>query len=252
MPVRRCLLILALVVAGMFLVSDKFSYAGENAFDKLRKESSVIKTLQANFVQKKSMKILSKPLVSAGRFYYVAPDSFRWEYLKPLRSIVIAHKNNTKRFVYSEGKMVEDTTGGVQAMKIVFNEISGWLNGRFDQNPSFMAVIREGANTMITLTPREKSMAGMIKKIEITLFRKTAVVQSVKIIEDADSFTQINFRNVEINKTVNPSVFQDVNPVRNSSTSQRVGLHGALIPYSLIKKEPSSPLQAAALSNGVK
>jgi outer membrane lipoprotein-sorting protein len=105
--------------------------------------------------------------------------------------------------------MVEDKTGGAQAMKIVLGEVAGWMSGKFDQNPSFAATINEGANTRITLTPVEKSMTGMIEKIEITLSKKTATVQSVKIIESANNFTQINFDNVEINKAINPSVFQD-------------------------------------------
>jgi outer membrane lipoprotein-sorting protein len=197
------------IVAGAFLVLSPLNYAGANDFEQLRKESANIKTIQAHFVQKKSMKILSRPLISEGRFYYVAPDCFRWEYFKPLRSIVIAYKNNTKRYIASGGKMVEDKTGGAQAMKIVLNEVAGWMGGKFDQNPSFAATINEGANTRITLTPTEKSMAGMIEKIEITLSKKTATVQSVKIIESANNFTQINFDNVEINKAINPSVFQD-------------------------------------------
>jgi len=194
----------------ILFVSSPLIYAGKNDFEKLRKESANIKTIQANFVQKKSMKILSKPLVSEGCFYYIAPDSFRWEYFKPLRSIVIANKNVTKRYIYSGGKMVEDKMGGAQAMKIVLNEIAGWINGRFDQNPSFTATIHGGTNTMITLTPAGQSMAGMIEKIEIVLSREAATVKSVKIIEDANSFTQINFQKVEINKSINPSVFQDV------------------------------------------
>ena len=188
------------IAVGVFLVLNPLVHAGANDFEKLRKESANIKTIQANFVQKKSMKILSRPLVSEGRFYYVAPDSFRWEYFKPLKSIVIAYKNNTKRYIYSDGKMVEDKTGGAQAMKIVLNEIAGWINGRFDQNPSFTATINEGTNTMITLTPAGQSMAGMIEKIEITLSKKAATVKSVKIIEGANYFTQINFENVKINK----------------------------------------------------
>jgi len=156
------------------------------------------------------MKILSKPLVSEGRLYYAAPDSLRWEYFKPLRSVVITYKNNTKRYIASGGKMVEDKTGGAQAMKIVLNEVSNWMNGKFDQNPSFKATINEGTNTRIILTPTEKSMAGMIEKIEITLFKKTSTVKSVRIIESANNLTQIDFDNVEINKTINSSVFQDV------------------------------------------
>ena len=206
----RCnLYIFVCIITGIFLVLGSLNYARANDFEQLRKQSANIKTIQAHFVQKKSLKILSKPLISEGRFYYAAPDSFRWEYFKPLRNIVIANKNNTKRYIASGGKMVEDKTGGAQVMKIVLNEVAGWMSGKFDQNPSFAATINEGANTKITLTPTEKSMTGMIEKIEIILSKKSATVQSVKIIESANNFTQINFDNVEINKAINPSALQD-------------------------------------------
>ncbi|MEQ8163583.1 MAG: outer-membrane lipoprotein carrier protein LolA, partial [Smithellaceae bacterium] len=79
-----------------------------------------------------------------------------------------------------------------------------------DQNPSFKAALQEGRNTLITLTPVEQNMAGMIEKIEISVVRKTMVVKSVKIIEDKNTATVINFSNVEINKGINASIFQDV------------------------------------------
>jgi outer membrane lipoprotein carrier protein len=207
---HRNLCILVCIFAGVFLIFGKIAYAGENNFEKLRQESAKIKTLQADFVQKKIMKILARPLVSEGRFYYASPDSFRWEYFKPLRSIVIAYKNTTRRYIYSDGKMVEDKTGGAQAMKIVLNEVAGWMNGKFDQNPSFKATVKEGPLTKITLTPVETSMAGMIEKIEITLSPKVKTVKTVKIIEGASSLTQIDFNNVKINEVINSSVFQDV------------------------------------------
>jgi outer membrane lipoprotein-sorting protein len=210
MQVRCTLYHLACIIAGIFLVMGPLNCAQATDFEQLRKESANIKTIQAHFVQKKALKILSKPLVSEGRFYYSAPDSFRWEYFKPLRSVVITYKNNTKRYIASGGKMVEDKTGGAQAMKIVLNEVTGWMNGKFDQNPSFKATINEGTNTKITLMPTEKNMTGMIEKIEITLSKKSATVKSVKIIEGANNLTQIDFDNVEINKAINSSVFQDV------------------------------------------
>jgi outer membrane lipoprotein-sorting protein len=161
-------------------------------------------------MQKKSMKILSKPLISQGLSYYAAPDSFRWEYLKPLRSVVITYKGDTKRYIASGGKMIEDKTGGVQAMKIVLNEIAGWMSGKFDQNPSFAATLKEGAYTEITLTPVGKSLAGMIEKIKITLYKKEAAVKSVKIIESENAFTQIDFSDVQINKIISDKTFLDV------------------------------------------
>jgi outer membrane lipoprotein-sorting protein len=181
-----------------------------DSFEQLRKESANIKTIQASFVQKKSMKILNKPLISDGRFYYVAPDSFRWEYLKPLRSVIIVYKGDTRRYTAAGGKMIEDKSGGAQAMKIVLSEVTGWMSGKFDQNPSFTATLKEGTNTLITLTPVGKSMVGMIEKIEITISQKAATVKSVKIIESINAATLIDFTNVEMNKVISSSVFQDV------------------------------------------
>ena len=198
------------IIFGLFLVIISLTSAAADNFDQLRKDAANIKTIKARFVQKKSMKILSKPLISQGLFYYVAPDSFRWEYLKPLRSVVIAHKGDTKRYIASSGKMIEDKTGGVQAMKIVLNEIAGWMSGKFDQNPSFTATLKEGEYTEITLTPVEKNMAGMIEKIKITLAKKETAIKSVKIIESANAFTRIDFSDVQINKVISDKTFQDV------------------------------------------
>ena len=200
---------LRIIVSFVLILSLPLTAAADS-FEQLRKDSANIKTIKADFVQKKIMKILAKPLVSEGRFYYAAPDSFRWEYLKPLRSVVITQKGNTRRFIFSGGKMIEDKAGNVPAMKIVLGEVAGWMSGKFDRNPSFKATLKEGANTLITLIPVEKSMSGMIEKIEITVSKKDAAVKSVKITENANSITQIDFNNVEINKVIEGTIFQDV------------------------------------------
>ncbi len=181
-----------------------------NDFEQLRKDSVRIKTISADFVQKKSMKILSKPLISDGKFYYTAPDFIRWEYTKPIRSVVISGKGATKRYIASGGKMVEDKTGGAQAMKIVLDEVAGWMSGKFDTNPSFKATLQEGTATTITLVPMEKSMVALIEKIEIVVSRKDAQVKSVRIVESASAETRIDFSRVVVNADIAPSVFQDV------------------------------------------
>jgi len=198
------------IISGLFLLFSQLNYALADNFEQLRKDAANIQTIQARFVQSKSMKILSKPLISEGRFYYVSPDSFRWEYFKPLKSIVIAHKGETKRYISSGGKMTEDKTGGVQAMKIILNEITAWMSGKFDQNPSFTATLKEGTYTEITLTPVGKSMAGMIEKIIITVSKKDTAVKSVKIIESENSLTRIDFSDAVINKVIPESIFQDI------------------------------------------
>jgi len=57
------------IFAGVFLINGGPSFGAVSDFDHLRTESTKIKTLQAEFVQKKFMKILSKPLISEGCFF---------------------------------------------------------------------------------------------------------------------------------------------------------------------------------------
>jgi outer membrane lipoprotein-sorting protein len=202
---KRLLIFLSL---GLFVLLP--SWAVADNFEQLRQDAAGIKTIQARFLQKKQMKILSRPLISEGRFFYAAPDSFRWEYFKPLKSIVISYKGEARRYIMSGGRMVEDKSGGVQAMRIVLGEVANWMSGKFDRNPAFKVSLKEGANTLITLVPVEKNMASMIEKIEISVAKKTMAIKSLKISEGENAATIIDFSDVEINKTINNSVFQDI------------------------------------------
>ncbi|MRR16115.1 MAG: outer membrane lipoprotein carrier protein LolA [Deltaproteobacteria bacterium] len=199
--------------AGLFLLAVLLMAplaAWADDFAELRRDAARISTISADFVQRKFMKILSRPLVSEGKFYFAKPDSIRWEYIKPVKSVAVSGKGVAKRYIVSEGKMVEDKTGGARVMKIVLDEVAGWMSGRFDSNPSFAASLKEGTPTVITLTPVEKSMSGMIEKIEIIISRKDMTIKSVRIIESATAETRIDFAHVVINKEINPSVFRDV------------------------------------------
>ena len=50
--------------------------------DKLQKPGR-LRSVQAEFVQEKHLKILTRPLVSRGTFAFQAPQSLRWEYRSP-------------------------------------------------------------------------------------------------------------------------------------------------------------------------
>ncbi len=203
-PVRYAgFLIVFLILAAPLSAADDF--------DVLRQNASAIRTIQADFTQKKIMKILSKPLVSEGRFVFAAPDSVRWEYVRPLRSVVLSSQGQTRRYIAAGGKMVEDTSGGVKAMSIVLAEVAGWMSGRFDDNPSFTASVKDSAEeTVVILTPVAEGLSRMMQRIDIVLLKRDATIRSVRIVENADAETLIDFTRVRINTELPPRVFQDV------------------------------------------
>ncbi len=110
----------------------------------IQDKAGEIKSVTANFIQEKHLKILSKPLISKGIFYYQPPQSLRWEYTSPFRSILLIHNGNINRYIKGNDGLVKDSGAELQSMQIVLKEITLWLRGRFNDNPNFNAVLEPG------------------------------------------------------------------------------------------------------------
>ena len=57
--------------------------------DSIRKAAATVRTLEASFVQTRTLKILKKPLLSRGIIAYRRPNDLRWEYQSPLATVMI-------------------------------------------------------------------------------------------------------------------------------------------------------------------
>ena len=133
---------------GLFLIGILLSSAvmlgWANNWDDIERESAKIQSVTAHFSQEKHMQILTKPLVSKGRFYFQAPDSVRWEYTSPVRSVLLMRKGDIKRYTMGSRGFVEDSGGSLESMQIVLQEISRWSRGQFTGNEHFSATIKRG------------------------------------------------------------------------------------------------------------
>ncbi len=164
-----------------------------------------VTSVQAEFVQKKHLPILEKPLISTGVFYYQAPRSLRWEYRDPIRSILLMHDGRVRRFVADASGFRQESSAGLQAMQVVLEDISQWLKGRFDQNPMFTARLLPGRQ--IVLTPREAAMGEVIQRIELNLAPEPGVIRSVLIYENESSYTEMIFSRTVLNQAIAAELF---------------------------------------------
>ncbi|MCP4694086.1 MAG: outer membrane lipoprotein carrier protein LolA [Desulfobacterales bacterium] len=201
---RGCgiLSILALGLISVFLVG------WADSWEEIRKGAGEVKTVQARFVQEKHLKILSKPLISKGLFFFRAPASLRWEYESPVRSIMLMHEGRTRRVIEKEGTFHEDAGANLQSMHVVVQEITRWLGGRFDDNPDFAAELAPGPT--IVLTPKNASLSAIIQRIELALSDKPGVIRSVIIHESENSFTRMIFEDAELNAPIPNAVFREI------------------------------------------
>jgi outer membrane lipoprotein-sorting protein len=200
---KTFLFITALITMGLFFAE----IASAQDWTSLKNNFKNIRSVKAEFLQKRYLKILTKPLLSEGRFFFYIPDSLRWEYLNPLRSVMLQKENTVQIYNFSEGAWKPEMAQAVEARRMVLAEISQWFQGRFDESKAFKHVYSPGPPARVTMVPGE-GINRFIERIEIVLSAKPGVIDRVEIEEAGGSRTSIEFMNVEINSSFSSEVFE--------------------------------------------
>ena len=198
----------ASVVPAVLLAAALACVGATESWQEIKAGARQITSIHADFVQEKHMPILARPLVSTGTLDYRAPDSLRWEYRTPIRSILLMYGGRVRRYFQVDGRLTEDAGLNAQAFNVVVQQITQWLNGEFDRNPAFRARLAPGPR--IILEPRDKAFAAMIRRIEVVLADRPGIIRSVTIYEPGDAFTRLVFRNITVNQAIDDAVFREV------------------------------------------
>ena len=199
---KKVLFLTATMIAGLGAVEP----AHAQDWDSVREAFRNIQSVKAEFLQERHLQILQNPLVSEGRFFYLASGSLRWEYLSPLRSVMLQKGDNVRLYHFSEGAWKQDMTQGVEARRMVVSEMSQWFQGRFEDSKIFSHSYSPGPPGRIHLIPKE-GVNRFILGIEIALSDRPGVIDRVEITEAGDSSIRIIFRKVEINVGLNAELF---------------------------------------------
>ncbi len=176
-------------------------------WEELRQAAARIKSLQTDFVQEKHLKILRKPVVSKGRLYFSPPGHMRWEYISPIKSVVLMRRDKMDMYLWSEGRWTRDDGRSLEIRRTVLDEISGWFSGQFKETSSFTPSLVSGPPTRIILAPRQ-GLKGFIERVVLTLSRTPGVMESVEIVEGDDAKTRIKFMNVRLNTSLPEKIFE--------------------------------------------
>ena len=200
---KRFLFITVLTAIGLFFAE----IASAQDWTSLKETFRNIRSVKAEFLQKRDLKILTKPLLSEGKLFFYIPDSMRWEYINPVRSVMLQRGNAIQIYNFSEGVWKPEVAQAVEARRMVLAEISQWFQGRFDESKAFRHLYSPGPPARVTMAPGE-GINRFIHRIEIVLSAKPGVIDRVEIEEAGGSRTSIEFRNVEINSGFSSEVFE--------------------------------------------
>ena len=174
---------------------------------KIGEATEQLKSLRCDFVQKKTISILSEETQSEGRMSFKQKNKLRWEYTKPYQyefvmngDKVLINSENTKNVINVNSSRIFK-----EISKIIVSGING--SGIFDQS-KFTAQFRVGAkDNMVILTPKQKEVKQLFKEIRIRFNKSDYTVNSVEIEELNGDKTFIEMKNKQINKELNDEIF---------------------------------------------
>jgi len=195
--IRRSIFIFCLV---LFLAAPPSIEATEAVPSPVR-----VTSVQADFTQEKQLPILARPIFSRGRFVFQAPDSLRWEYFSPVRTVLLMSDGHIRKFVKHGEKFEEEQGMGVDSMQIVLQEITGWLDGEITDTPTFR--VQEKNDDLVILTPKHEALAKIISSIELKLLGHSGLMESVTLNEGEKSLTRMVFSNGKLNEKIPAIIF---------------------------------------------
>lgn len=175
--------------------------------DKIDKAASEMKTMQCDFTQIKSMKMLSKDMESKGIMYFKRPDKLHWQYTSPYDYIFILNgdkillKSNksTKNIDAQKNKVFKQITN-----VILKSIIGGCLRSSSDFTVELYQI---GKSYFVKLIPKKKEVKQFYSSIEIFFNPSLTMVSSVKMLEKTGDVTIVKLNNVKTNLPINEKMF---------------------------------------------
>lgn len=197
-------------VAAVWLVCLLGLVSGmQPAAAEIRQEAQEVESIKAEFIQKRYLKMLDEPLISKGVMYFKAPDSLRWEYTEPVKSVLLMQEENIQQYVQADQEMVQQEGQELETMRVLLQEICLWMQGEFEANPG-LKVTRQSEDKVLLQPEQDQALAGMLQEIEIRLGEQAGVIESVKVLEGPKSYTEIQFQDIKINQDIDKGVFESL------------------------------------------
>lgn len=194
----------------LFLCSASLMAQRTNEDEVIRKVNAVastMKTMQCDFVQTKTLKLLNDKMVSRGKMYYQQSNKLRWEYTSPYAYTFIL---NDQKVQINKGKRsdvidVNQSKIFKEIARIMMNSVVG--KSLSDQKDFKTTIAASSSEWIATLIPQRREMKQMFQKIILHFNKTAAMVATVELVEKKGDKTVILLKNVKKNQPIHADVF---------------------------------------------
>ncbi len=203
---RVCLLFFLLVFC---CPAEGVDAATSNDLDgflkKVDEQASHVKSFQCRFKQEKHLAVFARPVIFEGSLHVSRPDRLRWEFTKPLPSVLIF---NGKKGVRCSGasKPIHFDLAGDPVMRSVAQQLWSWLDGSYLKMKDQYQMRLDGRD-VLRLIPLDPVMGRFVEEIVVVFDPDTLQPSRTEINEPGGDRTILFFWDYVINQPQPASIF---------------------------------------------
>ncbi len=174
---------------------------------KIKQHALQIKTIEADFVQTKTISFIDEQLVSNGKFRFSRPDKMRWEYQKPFFYSIIIDGDNITVIDNKKESRFDAASNAMfaQIKKVIINMV----NGKMFDTPDYHATLHEHDNNyVVNFKTVNKAMKAYIASIDLYFTKRGYLMEKIVMNETSGDRTVIDFKNQKLNQTILDDVFK--------------------------------------------
>ena len=174
----------------------------ETVVKKVQEQQQSTRTLQARFRQEKELALLAKPEVSTGTFTFSKPNNVLWVYDEPKRvqMLIAAGKLTTyypdlAKAEQIDVKRFEDRIFKYMGATGAIDELGRYFDFTFTDSAAKPFYV-------LDLAPKNKVVAKRVKRIKISIDKKSFLTTKLEYVEGDGDITRYEFTDVKVNEPV--------------------------------------------------
>lgn len=167
----------------------------------------ITNTLESDFTQTKTLKMMKDKVVSKGKLYFKKNDMLRWEYTSPFSYIIVLNKS--KISIKNDGKIKRYDTEKNKVFKEINDILLSCVQGTILRSGRFtVSCFENSTGYKIDLIPKKEAMQKTLSKITLYLDLNVSSVVKMEMSEPTGDFTTISFSSKKINGLIKDDTFQ--------------------------------------------
>ncbi|HXD92735.1 MAG TPA: outer membrane lipoprotein carrier protein LolA [Bacteroidia bacterium] len=169
--------------------------------EKINAISKETNSLESDFIQIKTLSMLSEKITSKGHFCFQKVNLLRWEYVSPYTYIIVINKD--KVLIKDESKLRKYDMNSNKVFKEINDIMISCIDGNILKSNKFKIAYGENEKAYrLELTPLVKGMKESLKKIYMYFDKAVTSVTKLEMVETTDDFTVIDFTNKKVNGNI--------------------------------------------------